>query len=80
MIIAGNTPVRINGKLTRVLSRHFNRAFKAARNREETSRPGNFIVLDRDGGRIVPSKGMPWGHVVASIRAGKKVQAKVEGK
>lgn len=70
MFITGTTPVRVNGRITRVLSRHFNAAFKAT--------GGNPIVLDRDGGRIVPGKG--WGHVSEAIRLGKKVQAKVEGK
>lgn len=72
MNLAGNTPVVVNGKNTRVLSHEFNRALKTSKD------PMKLEVKDEEGNLIVPSKGLTWSDVATAIRTGKKVQAKTE--
>lgn len=68
MIVNGKTPIVINGRTTRVCGRDFNEALRRTQ--------GEPIVLDTDGRRITPSKGLAWSAVAAQVRAGKSVQAK----
>lgn len=68
MIINGKTTIVVNGRATRVLGHRFNEALR---------RPGEPTILDADGHRIVPSKGLSWSAVASLVRAGKSVQAKV---
>lgn len=78
MIVNGKTTIVINGKQTRVCSHVFNRAFRQACNRDQTSRPGSFVVLTVDGKRLAPPKDEGWGFVAKRIRAGKSIQARAQ--
>lgn len=69
MVINGKTPIVVNGRTTRVCGRRFNELLRAS-----TAEP---TILDVNGKRIVPSKGLSWSAVAAQVRAGKSIQAKV---
>ena len=68
MIINGKTPVVVNGQTTRVLGHRFNQALRHS-GREP-------IILDVEGRRIIPTKGLAWSAVASIVRVGKSVQAK----
>jgi len=68
MQINGKTVLLVNGKATRVCGRQFNRALKR----------GQVDVRLPTGEAVAPSKGLAWGAVAQSIRAGKKVLASVK--
>lgn len=70
MNLAGNTPIVVNGRTTRILSHHFNVGLRKAK-----ASGCDLLVLDIDGAPIFPSKGLSWTEVGAQVRAGKKVQA-----
>ncbi len=73
-VINGKTKIRIAPRfgvaapLTRVCGRDFNRALRSGKLED---------VLDSEGRKIVPSKGLTWEQVASLVRAGKSVQAKV---
>jgi hypothetical protein len=68
MIVNGKTTIVVNGRPTRVCGRNFNEALRRT--------AGEPIVLDTEGRRLIPSKGLAWSAVAALVRAGKSVQAK----
>lgn len=68
MNISGQTTLMVNGRPTRVCGRRFNRALKR----------GAVDVRLPTGEAVAPSKGLAWGAVARSIRAGKKVLASVK--
>lgn len=68
MIVNGKTIIVVNGRATRVCGREFNKALRRTR--------GEPIILDGEGRRLIPSKGLTWSAVAAQVRAGKSVQAK----
>ncbi|VVB77419.1 Uncharacterised protein [uncultured archaeon] len=75
MNIQGNTPIIVQGKLTRVNGREFNRALKAAE--AAGVELVVFYGMEQDA-KLIPSKGLGWGNVSEFIRQGKKVVAKLE--
>ena len=75
MNLAGNTPIVVNGRTTRILSHHFNVGLRKAK-----ASGVDLLVLDVGGAPIFPSKGLSWTEVGAQVRAGKKVQASTEKK
>ena len=71
MVIKGNTPVFVRGHQTRVNGWRFNEELRKGR--------VEHLISNAEGQKIVPSAGRTWEQVAEMIRAGKSVQAKVEG-
>ena len=71
MNLAGNTTISVNGKHTRICGSVFNKMLR--------KHGASLEVRDENGNLILPSKGLGWNAVAEQIRAGKKVQAKVDG-
>lgn len=80
MNITGTTFVTVEtrGTLhgTRVCGKFFNEALREVRHGKRDV----LIVKDETGAVITPSKGLNWEDVAKQIRAGKSVQASIEGK